>query len=550
MDKKAKEHGTSKADWSPMTHREHVEALSRYTVEQLANDYYIDGFSDTDFSRHLAAQKELWDVHNVKKLQSAGRPPTKDVVLGAWRDLDRSEALLELIDNSIDAWLRRMANYPRKTAPELDIYIDVDSDSGRLVYEDNAGGVPVEKLTNLVIPGHSDTTELTRTIGSYKTGGKKAIFKLANQAQITTRYWNPAGSTDDAVAVHLDETWINDAELYEFSYAELQDVSVVEQGQTRYMLDLRAEPVGEPWYNSPDDIDQITKDIRRTYTLLMARNPKIHIYFNDRTTPLNLDKALYIFSGHNDSKVDIRPQRVTFDVPLDFQGTEYSVSVEIVLGCRTTTGVREGLSWGIDLYGNDRLFVAYDQETFEDWLPKGNARQMIRGYVNICGPNIFIPWDTHKRHLNAERDIMRVLTKHKLIRELFENWDRAYKDISSAGKGEVTRLIRTPLEKQFDGRKKDLYVPHEDEVKLTPKMRRTVTLPDHVFKPKVKVPKKKKNNTVKVNFNLSLEDARRVTAYFGLEGELASLDLSTAIKEDVLNRAGRRTVKRRSNKRP
>jgi hypothetical protein len=201
--KKTKKHGATKADWSNMSHRDHVEALSRYTVEQLANDYYIDGYTDTEFSRHLALQTELWDVHNVKEFQLAGGPPTKDVVLGAWRDLDRSEALLELIDNSIDAWLSRKENYPTKTAPELDIFIDVDCDTGMLLYGDNAGGVPVEKLKNLVVPGHSDTTGMTRTIGSYKTGGKKAIFKLANQAQITTRYWNPAGSTDDAVAVHL-----------------------------------------------------------------------------------------------------------------------------------------------------------------------------------------------------------------------------------------------------------------------------------------------------------------------------------------------------------
>ena len=184
MAKKAQKHRTPKADWSTMTHREHVEALSRYTVEQLANDYYIDGFSDTDFSRHLAAQVELWDVHNVKELQSAGGPPTKDIVLGAWRDLDRSEALLELIDNSIDAWLSRMENYPRKTAPELDIYIDVDSDSGRLVYEDNAGGIPVEKLTNLVIPGHSDTTERTRTIGSFKCGLTRKLPSKKEGSQI------------------------------------------------------------------------------------------------------------------------------------------------------------------------------------------------------------------------------------------------------------------------------------------------------------------------------------------------------------------------------
>src|SRR5438034_11822813 len=109
----------------------------------------------------------------------AGKAPNKEVVLGAWRDLDRSEALLELIDNSIDAWKRRREKYPDKSAPELNIYIDIDSDTGQLTYEDNAGGVPVGKLENLVVPGYSETDALAHSIGSYKTGGKKAIFRLA-----------------------------------------------------------------------------------------------------------------------------------------------------------------------------------------------------------------------------------------------------------------------------------------------------------------------------------------------------------------------------------
>ena len=87
----------------------------------------------------------------------ASKPParhqTKDVVLGAWRDLERAEALLELVDNSIDEWLRRRAAHPKKTSKELDIFIDIDSSLHQLVYEDNAGGISTDKLDNLVYQG-------------------------------------------------------------------------------------------------------------------------------------------------------------------------------------------------------------------------------------------------------------------------------------------------------------------------------------------------------------------------------------------------------------
>jgi hypothetical protein len=51
------------------------------------------------------------------------------------------------------------------------------------------------------VPGYSETTDLTPTIGSYHTGGKKAIFRLATEANITTRYWNPSGTSDEAWSI-------------------------------------------------------------------------------------------------------------------------------------------------------------------------------------------------------------------------------------------------------------------------------------------------------------------------------------------------------------
>ena len=70
------------------------------------------------------------------------------------------------------------------------------------------------------------------------------------------------------------------------------------------------------------------------------------------------------------------------------------MEAEIILGCRRTSGEGEGKSkWGIDLYGNDRLFVELDQETFSSLLPtRGVAKNLILGLINLRGPNTFIPW--------------------------------------------------------------------------------------------------------------------------------------------------------------
>jgi hypothetical protein len=244
---------SNKQDWRTLEHKERVRVLRDSSVDQIVQDYRLSDDDEAAFRQVLAREHALWEARNIDEFQKAGKPPTKDIVLGAWRDLDRAEALLELVDNSIDAWLHRRQAYPKKAAKQLDIYIEIDNTTEHLVYKDNAGGVSTEKLPNLVVPGFSETTDLSKTIGSYKTGGKKAIFRLASAARITTRYWNPAETgDDDAVSLQLDESWIRNPTEYEFPYAKLLDKTSIERGQTCYVLQLRREPLGTPWYEDPE----------------------------------------------------------------------------------------------------------------------------------------------------------------------------------------------------------------------------------------------------------------------------------------------------------
>ena len=529
---------TTKPDWNDLSHPDKLTTLRNTTIDQIVSDYRFGGADDSIFRAHLAREMSLWQPHRFDGApKQMGEPPNKEVVLGAWRDLDRSEALLELIDNSIDAWRRRHARYPDKTAAELNIYIDIDSDTGQLAYEDNAGGVPVDKLVNLVIPGHSETEALAESIGSYKTGGKKAIFRLAKAANITTRFWNPAETGDTTVAVHLDESWLKDVNKYDFPFFELKDFGDLQRGQTRYLMQLRPEPLGAFWYSNPREFAKIDRDIKQTYGLLITRNRSINIYFPKRGMKVapSLDN-LYDFSGATNGSVDIRPQCIQFETELEYDGQKHKLTIEVLIGCRTTA-VTGGS--GFDLYGNNRLFKYRDDRLFHDLLPKGSVANYILGWVNIVGPNVFVPWDTHKRHLNYDRDVIELLRTHPAIKSLFDNWSDAFKQISGLGRGEVTKTVNVPFGIE-DPKTHELHIPHLDKVTIDATRKRGQKLPDNIFKPVVIPPaKKKKDVGVALNMVFTTDEARQLAAQFQVHGPLDSSKtkrlMSDTAKEHLLD---------------
>ncbi len=523
----------TKPDWNDIGHADKLRILRETPIDQIVSDYKLSDQADSSFRAHLAREIMLWQPqYSEGTPKEAGAPPNKEVVLGAWRDLDRSEALLELIDNSIDAWNRRRAKYPDKTAPELNIYIDIDSDTGQLSYEDNAGGVPTDKLENLVVPGHSETDALAPSIGSYKTGGKKAIFRLATAVNISTRFWNPAETGDSAVAVHLDEKWLKDVNEYSFPYFDLKDGGDIHRGQTRYVMQLRAEPLGAFWYSNPRELDKISRDIQNTYGLLMSRDGNINIYFPKRGKKIipALDTR-YDFSGASNSQVDIRPQRVEFVTEMEYQGQRHKVTIEIVIGCRVTTATRDDVGPGFDLYGNNRLFKYRDERLFYDQLPKGQAGNLARGWVNILGPNVFIPWDTHKRHLNYDREIIDLIRTHPAIKNLFENWSDAFQQISRLGSGEITKTIHVS-HALVDEETHQLSFGHSDPVSIDASKRRGQKLPESIFKPLLAAAKKtKKDIGLTLSMVFTIDEARRLAALFEIHGSLDAAPTKRALSE-------------------
>lgn len=504
---------SEKKNWSDLDHDERIRLLKVLSDDDIISTYAPPpDIAQSEFERYLNDQKEVWKPQILGEVKKAGSPPNKEVIIGAWRDLNRSEAILELIDNSIDAWMRRKSKYARHTAKTLQIYIDIDQAANLLYYEDNAGGIREGQLANLVIPGFSETSDTEMTIGSYRTGGKKAIFKLAMEASIQTYYLDPDKITDNAFGIHLDKSWLQDSSDYIFPYYPIKSKSELLPGHTIYTLRLRD---GE-W--DTNVIEQITTEIRRTYTLLMVRNPNIEIYFNDTEMPLQPLEDLYHFSGACNNKIDVRPQRVKFVSSLPWKGNDYDITIEVILGCRTTTAAQKGEDrWGIDIYGNDRLFAHHNQNEIFKWfeLPTGASRTLVRGIINLHGPNVFMPWDTHKRHLNVDREIIDVL-KSKPIKDLFTAWKEAYNAIS--GMEEIKETIKNKFVPWKDERNKDLNVAFSDVVTFSSKKKRGLVLPSSVHKPKVAPAKANTSSKlVPISFQLTQTEFKALCSLHGID---------------------------------
>jgi Histidine kinase-, DNA gyrase B-, and HSP90-like ATPase len=494
-----------KTSWHELSHDEQILVLKNNSnaiiIEEFAPPPDV---SVNAFERFLEDAREFWRPDKLGTVQVTGAPPNKQVLIGAWRDLNKTEALLELIDNSIDAWIRRRKKYPnpKQTAKTLRIYIDIDTEEGILRYEDTAGGVKKDYHNNLVNPGNSETEEYERSIGSYRTGGKKAIFKLAEEAIIETRYLDPDEYDDTTFHVHLDKSWLEDPLAYEFNVYPVSGTSTLEKGHTRYVFRTR----DKKWLSA--EIDEITLEIRKAYSLLITRIPDIEIYFLDRTTPLEILSDFYSFSGAKNAKLDVRPQRVKFKGHLEHKGKPHEILLEIVLGCRTTTALVVGNDkWGIDIYGNNRLFISQNQDEILKWfsLPKGAAVHMLRGFINIIGPNIFVPWDTHKRHLSTDHPIIDLL-KSKPIKELFAAWGDAYQAISRSS--EIKETIKAPYGPWVDDKKKDVNIEFDGEVLLPLKSRTRTGLPDKIHRPKAEAVKNGPVPMITVSVKLTQEEFR------------------------------------------
>jgi|GEM_PF-6093024 len=113
-----------------------------------------------------------------------------------------SEAISELVDNSIDAFYKFSGN--NQILPEAEIQISFKSNGTTIVIEDNASGMSKDELESALRLAH--VSKKKRKLGQYGMGLKSACTALGNSFKIET---TSVGSDKIYTVNYVESDWLN-----------------------------------------------------------------------------------------------------------------------------------------------------------------------------------------------------------------------------------------------------------------------------------------------------------------------------------------------------
>ncbi|MCX4271452.1 MAG: ATP-binding protein [Acetatifactor sp.] len=314
--------------------------------------------------------------------------PTKEFFVNMLvRDILLKQAIIELIDNSIDG-----ARSIRENNEYKGLEIVVKFNGERFEIEDNCGGIPVDVAANYAFRfgrPKSVQSSNTETTGIFGIGMKRALFKIGKKFAIhsTTR--------TSEFDLELDvENWLSKEDWdFEFaSYKENINNEGVKTGTKIVVTNLNEDIAGE--LCSQEFETELIEHVQRRVGLDIAYG--IAITVNEKT-----------LIGNNISLINNEEGIKVVKEDYDDDG----VNVQILGGIAPREGKNyppEKAGWYI--YCNGRLVVAADKSSLTTWKDMENKSSGVvfhNNYAGFRGIVYFsskqpekLPWNTTKTGLD------------------------------------------------------------------------------------------------------------------------------------------------------
>ena len=333
--------------------------------------------------------------------------PTKEFFVNMLvRDILLKQAIIELIDNSIDG-----ARCIRDNNQYAGLQIKVQFDNNKFEIEDNCGGIPLDIAANYAFRfGRPKTTKRTdtETTGIFGIGMKRALFKIGNKFSIHS----VTKTTEFRLELDVKEWLERDDSEWDFtfsSYEENMNNSDDRIGTRIEVTDLNFEIAAE--LNSIEFENEVIEHIQRRVGLDIAYG--IEICVNDNT-----------LVGNNISLIDndeINPIKEEYE--------DGEIKVKILSGIAPREGKfypPEKAGWYI--YCNGRLVVAADKTSLTTWKDMENKSSGVvfhNNYAGFRGIVYFsskhpekLPWNTTKTGLD-ETSLVYLRAREKML-EIFK----------------------------------------------------------------------------------------------------------------------------------
>ena len=278
------------------------------------------------------------------KEQVSAQPSKRFFVEMLTRDIELSDAILDLLDNSVDGLIRSRLDSRRKFFARLTLA------PNEFTIEDNCGGIPRKVAMNYAFRfgrelGDTRDADLP-TIGMYGIGMKRAIFKLGRSCTVTSRH----GS--ESYEVRIDAVW---HKTRDWNFPLLPATTPLDSAGTRITVrDLH--PGVSTMFQDDAFRSNLVKAVWQHYSDFLGADFRVTI--NEKDVEPNALRLLYDESS-------VRPYY--------FRGDWKDVGVELAVGLNAPPGSTQEEQEEAAQFGAERLL------DHAGWTIVCNGRPILYG---------------------------------------------------------------------------------------------------------------------------------------------------------------------------
>jgi hypothetical protein len=341
-------------------------------------------------------------------METVEASPTKQFFVNMLtRDIELTDAILDLLDNCLDGAVRSLSPRAEDTSDKYAGYwAKIQVSESEFMISDNCGGIPLEiarKYAFRMGRGPDLRDPDRETVGMYGIGMKRALFKIGSNSYVVSRH------REHHFSVHIPPEWTKDDNDWTFPLS-MEPVST-DETPVGYGTDILTTEIHEgvaTAFSDPSFLRNLISRISEHYSLVIDRG--FQIYVNDELVKPSVSTLLF------DPEGVIRPAV--------FRYTRDGVDVFFVVGLNapaevdTETVSNEGIiespmgqkrtydDGGWTVYCNERAVLVRDKTIITGWgdgIAQYHAQfAVISGYVQFRAKDAqLLPVTTTKRGLDA-----------------------------------------------------------------------------------------------------------------------------------------------------
>lgn len=446
-------------------------------------------------------------VFMASKAQGA---PTKEFFVGMLtRDIELSDAILDLLDNCLDGVVRQKKGVDKTKSSDyysgFFSHISISSDS--FIIEDNCGGIPknvAEKYAFRMGRSSSKEDEDLPTVGIYGIGMKRAIFKIGKSAVVSTR------NDGTLYKVTIPEDWASNEDEWDFPMENIEDNDLLAGGGTKIYISNINPGIIEKW-GTVDKLDafvnSLIKSIQQSYSFIIQKGFEITIN-GQSITPLPIS-LLFDYADAASIK------------PFLYQQTFEDVHVSLAVGFYAPPPSPEDIDdennlrrsssdAGWTIVCNDRVVLYNDKTHLTGWGEAG-VPQYHTQFIGIRGIVIFesnnpkkLPMTTTKRGIDTSSNIYAaVKDRMRQGLKMFTDYTNRWK-----GRNEGERVYSMAAQSISIGS----LVGSKEKVESLEPIKFRLNKGGYVFNPTLPKPKNDKPYR-RISFSRSIEEIEDIIEY-------------------------------------